>query len=158
QGGRGTAISYATSHTPLGLMMIGATDRGICFIQFGSSEKALREQLVAEYPQATHAAMSDAQTALFSRWMQALAAYVDGDRAGLDLPLDVRGTAFQMRVWRYLQTIPRGEVQSYAEVARGIGQPSAARAVAQACASNTIALAIPCHRVIRGDGGLGGYR
>jgi AraC family transcriptional regulator of adaptative response/methylated-DNA-[protein]-cysteine methyltransferase len=158
RGGRGVAISYAASQTPLGLMLIGATDRGICFIQFGDSEKSLREQLVAEYPEAKHAPMSEAQSALFSRWMRALAAYLDGNRTGLDLPLDVRGTAFQMRVWRYLQTIPRGEVQSYAEVARGIGRPTAARAVAQACASNTIALAIPCHRVIRGDGGLGGYR
>jgi len=111
-----------------------------------------------EYPQATHAPMAEAQTAKFQVWMRALGAYLDGARTALDLPLDVRGTAFQMRVWRYLQTIPRGEVQSYSEVARGIGQPTAARAVAQACASNTIALAIPCHRVIRGDGGLGGYR
>jgi AraC family transcriptional regulator of adaptative response/methylated-DNA-[protein]-cysteine methyltransferase len=90
--------------------------------------------------------------------MRALAAYLDGGATALDLPLDVRGTAFQMRVWRYLQTIPYGEVQSYSEVAHGIGQPSAVRAVAQACASNTIALAIPCHRVIRGNGELGGYR
>ena len=158
QGGRGIAISYATSQTPLGLMMVGATDRGICFIQFGDSEMALRAQLTAEYPEAKHAPMPDAQTATFNAWMRALAAYLDGGRTSLDLPLDVRGTAFQMRVWRYLQTIPHGEVQSYAEVARGIGRPAAARAVAQACASNTIALAIPCHRVIRGDGGLGGYR
>ena len=158
QGGRGIAISHASSRTPLGLIMIGATDRGICFIQFGDSEKALREQLAVEYPQATHAPMAEAQTAKFQVWMRALGAYLDGARTALDLPLDVRGTAFQMRVWRYLQTIPRGEVQSYSEVARGIGQPTAARAVAQACASNTIALAIPCHRVIRGDGGLGGYR
>jgi AraC family transcriptional regulator of adaptative response/methylated-DNA-[protein]-cysteine methyltransferase len=102
--------------------------------------------------------MPDAQKAAFDAWMRALAAYLEGGAASLDLPLDVRGTAFQMRVWRYLQTIPYGEVQSYAEVARGIGQPSAVRAVAQACASNTIALAIPCHRVIRGNGELGGYR
>jgi len=158
EGGRGIAISHAMSETPLGLLMIGATDRGICFIQFGTSEQALLGQLAEEYPNATHAPMAASQARLFGEWMQRLAAYLEGDATPLDLPLDVRGTAFQMRVWRYLQTIPRGDVQSYAEVARGIGAPTAARAVAQACASNTIALAIPCHRVIRGDGGLGGYR
>ena len=158
QGGRGLSISHASAKTPLGLLMIGATDRGICFIQFGESAKALEAQLVAEYPEATHAAMPKAQAATFDAWMHALGDYLDGHRTALDLPLDVRGTAFQMRVWRYLQSIPYGEVQSYGEVARGIGQPSAVRAVASACANNTIALAIPCHRVIRGNGELGGYR
>jgi AraC family transcriptional regulator of adaptative response/methylated-DNA-[protein]-cysteine methyltransferase len=105
-----------------------------------------------------HAPMPKSQAATFETWMRALAAHLEGSKAALDLPLDVRGTAFQMRVWRYLQTIPYGEVQSYAEVARGIGQPTAARAVARACATNTVAVAIPCHRVIRGNGELGGYR
>jgi AraC family transcriptional regulator, regulatory protein of adaptative response / methylated-DNA-[protein]-cysteine methyltransferase len=158
QGGRGLSISHASAKTPLGLLMIGATDRGICFIQFGDSEKALEKQLVAEYPEATHATMPQTQAATFDAWMRALGEFLEGTRSALDLPLDVRGTAFQMRVWRYLQTIPYGEVQSYGEVARGIGQPSAVRAVAQACANNAIALAIPCHRVIRGNGELGGYR
>ena len=107
---------------------------------------------------AQHAPMPEAQASAFDAWMHALGAYLEGSAASLDLPLDVRGTAFQMRVWRYLQSIPYGEVQSYSEVARGIGQPTAVRAVAHACASNTIALAIPCHRVIRGNGELGGYR
>jgi AraC family transcriptional regulator of adaptative response/methylated-DNA-[protein]-cysteine methyltransferase len=158
QGGRGLSISYATAQTPLGLLMIGATDRGICFIQFGENAQALEAQLAAEYPEATRAPMPDAQAATFDAWMHALGDYLEGHRPALDLPLDVRGTAFQMRVWRYLQSIPYGEVQSYGEVARGIGQPSAVRAVAQACANNSIALAIPCHRVIRGNGELGGYR
>jgi AraC family transcriptional regulator of adaptative response/methylated-DNA-[protein]-cysteine methyltransferase len=158
QGGRGLIISHAAAQTPLGLLMIGATDRGICFIQFGDSAKALELQLVAEYPQATHAPMPQTQAATFAAWMRALGAYLEGGKMSLDLPLDVRGTAFQMRVWRYLQTIPYGEVQSYTEVARGIGQPTAVRAVAQACASNPVGLAIPCHRVIRGNGELGGYR
>lgn len=158
QGGRGLSISRASAKTPLGLLMIGATDRGICFIQFGDSEKALEKQLLAEYPEATHAPMPKSQAATFDAWMRALGDYLEGHRTALDLPLDVRGTAFQMRVWRYLQSIPYGEVQSYGEVARGIGQPSAVRAVANACANNTIALAIPCHRVIRGNGELGGYR
>jgi AraC family transcriptional regulator of adaptative response/methylated-DNA-[protein]-cysteine methyltransferase len=157
-GGRGVAISHATAATPLGALMIGATDRGICFIQFGDSEEALLGELAAEYPNATRARMREAQAATFAVWMRALGDYLDGAATSLDLPLDVRGTAFQMRVWRYLQTIPRGHVESYAEVARGIGRPTAARAVAQACASNPVALAIPCHRVIRGNGELGGYR
>ena len=158
QGGRGLVISHATAQTPLGLMMIGATDRGICFIQFGDSEKALERQLGAEYPEATHAPMPKNQAKAFAAWMRALGAYLEGSKSSLDLPLDVRGTTFQMRVWRYLQTIPYGEVQSYTEVAHGIGQPTAVRAVAQACARNPVGLAIPCHRVIRGNGELGGYR
>jgi AraC family transcriptional regulator of adaptative response/methylated-DNA-[protein]-cysteine methyltransferase len=158
EGGRGLSISHASAKTPLGMLMIGATDRGICFIQFGDSEKALEKQLVAEYPEATHAQMPKAQAGTFDAWMRALGEYLEGHRTALDLPLDVRGTAFQMRVWRYLQSIPYGELQSYGEVARGIGQPTAVRAVAQACANNIIALAIPCHRVIRGNGELGGYR
>jgi AraC family transcriptional regulator of adaptative response/methylated-DNA-[protein]-cysteine methyltransferase len=157
-GGRGVAISHATSATPLGLLMIGATDRGICFIQFGDSEHALLRHLADEYPNATLAPMPKVQAATFAVWMRALEKYLEGSATSLDLPLDVRGTAFQMRVWRYLQTIPRGHVESYAEVARGIGRPTAARAVARACASNPVALAIPCHRVIRGNGELGGYR
>jgi AraC family transcriptional regulator of adaptative response/methylated-DNA-[protein]-cysteine methyltransferase len=157
-GGRGLSISHATAKTPLGLVMIGATDRGICFIQFGDSEKMLGKQLLAEYPEAMHAPMPKTQAKAFDAWMRALGGYLEGNRTALDLPLDVRGTAFQMRVWRYLQSIPYGQVQSYGEVARGIGQPNAVRAVAQACANNTIALAIPCHRVIRGNGELGGYR
>ncbi len=158
QGGRGLSISHATAKTPLGLLMIGATDRGICFIQFGDSAKALEKALIAEYPEAMHAPMPATEAATFDAWMRALGDYLAGHRTPLDLPLDVRGTAFQMRVWRYLQSIPYGDVQSYGEVARGIGQPTAVRAVAQACANNTIALAIPCHRVIRGNGELGGYR
>jgi AraC family transcriptional regulator of adaptative response/methylated-DNA-[protein]-cysteine methyltransferase len=94
----------------------------------------------------------------FAAWMRALGDYLEGTATSLDLPLDVRGTAFQMRVWKYLQTMPHGLVESNADGARGVGRPTAARAVAQACASNPVALAIPCHRVIRGNGELGGYR
>ena len=160
QGGRGLVdLACERRRRRSASLMIGATDRGICFIQFGDSEKALEEQLVAEYPQATHAPMPEGAGSRRSMRGCARSARISkAAQPSLDLPLDVRGTAFQMRVWRYLQTIPYGEVQSYGEVARGIGQPSAVRAVAQACASNTIALAIPCHRVIRGNGELGGYR
>jgi len=96
--------------------------------------------------------------AQFTGWMQALAGYLEGERALSQMPLSLHGTAFQLKVWRYLQTIPAGSVQSYAEVAEAIGQPKAARAVANACGANRIAVVIPCHRVIRGDGTLGGYR
>jgi AraC family transcriptional regulator of adaptative response/methylated-DNA-[protein]-cysteine methyltransferase len=164
RGGLGVAITYVTVETALGLMTIGATDRGICFLQFGDTEEELAEALRKEYPQAKVAAMpealvSGANAPQFRAWMDALEKHLAGPGSPLPhLPLDIRATAFQMRVWNYLQTIPAGEVQSYGEVASGIGQPAAVRAVARACASNTVAIAIPCHRVIRGTGELGGYR
>lgn len=156
--GEGLAISYASARTPLGLMMIGATDKGICLIQFGDSEDALLAMLAAEFPQAVLAPMDKNSTALFRDWMKALNAYLGGAEKRLDLPLDIRGTAFQTKVWKYLQRIPHGATMSYAEVARAMGQPKSARAVATACAANRIAIAIPCHRVIRGDGSLSGYK
>jgi AraC family transcriptional regulator of adaptative response/methylated-DNA-[protein]-cysteine methyltransferase len=102
--------------------------------------------------------MPEPRPAAFEVWIVALKRHLAGQQPRLDLPLDIRATAFQMRVWTYLQSIPYGEVQSYGEVAEAIGQPTAVRAVARACASNRVALAIPCHRVIRGTGELGGYR
>jgi len=158
QGGEGVAISYAAVETPAGLLMIGATDRGLCFVQFGETQEELLEELRREYPAARVETMRRPYHADFQRWVEALSEHLRGARPRLDLPLDIRATAFQMRVWNYLQTIPYGEVQSYAEVAAGIGRPSAARAVARACAGNRVALVIPCHRVIRGTGELGGYR
>lgn len=157
-GGAGIAISYATAPTPLGLLMMGATDRGLCFVQFGDSEAALLARLAAEYPGAQRAPMAGAMQADFAAWMQALGEHLDGARRSLALPLDLRGTAFQMKVWAYLQQIPFGEVRSYTEVAEAIGSPRAVRAVASACAANRVALLVPCHRVIRGDGSLGGYK
>jgi AraC family transcriptional regulator of adaptative response/methylated-DNA-[protein]-cysteine methyltransferase len=156
--GRGVEISYAVTTTALGPMMLAATDRGLCFIQFGSSATALAAELRREYPNASITPMAEQQRATFEQWMRALSAHLSGGRVETGLPLDIRGTAFQTRVWRYLQRIPYGEVQSYAEVAAGIGAPKAARAVANACARNRLAIAIPCHRVIRGTGELGGYR
>ncbi len=158
RGGQGVAITYAAAESPLGLMTIGATDRGICFVQFGESEEELSAALRREYPAAQIIAMTKPHPPEFDKWVAALTAHLAGNQPRLDLPLDIRATAFQMRVWNYLQTIPYGDVQSYGEVASGIGKPSAVRAVARACASNTVALAIPCHRVIRGTGELGGYR
>jgi AraC family transcriptional regulator of adaptative response/methylated-DNA-[protein]-cysteine methyltransferase len=156
--GAGVAITYATLATPVGLMAIAATDRGVCFVQFGDSEDALVEKLRAEYRNAQIEPMRTPPPPQFAQWVDAIARHVAGDRPHVDLPLDIRATAFQLRVWKYLQTIPYGDVQSYAEVAAGIGSPGSARAVARACASNPAAVVIPCHRVIRGTGDLGGYR
>lgn len=157
-GGAGLAISYAAAPTTLGLLMIGASDRGLCFVQIGDSEQELLAKLHAEYPGGQIVPMRKAMKPAFDAWMQALGDHLRGTRPALDLPLDLRGTAFQMKVWRYLQTIPYGDVKTYAEVAQAIGQPNAARAVASACAANRVALLVPCHRVIRGDGALSGYR
>ncbi len=158
RGGDGVTISYASLPTPLGLMTIGATDRGICFVGFGDAQDALLETLRAEYPLAQIEAMREPGHPHFRVWVDAIARHLAGEGPSPDLPLDIRATAFQMRVWRYLQTIPSGHVQSYAEVASAIDRPNAARAVAQACAQNPTAVLIPCHRVIRGSGELGGYR
>ncbi len=126
--------------------MIGATDRGICFAQFGDSRPAL----LGEHP----GAGGEPPRA----WVEAVAAHLEGRQPRLDLPLDLHATAFQMTVWDYLRSIPYGELRTYSEVAAGIGSPKAVRAVARACATNPIAVIIPCHRVVRTTGGLGGYR
>ena len=158
RGGAGVTISFATANTPLGLLLIAATDRGLCCVQFGKSEKSLRAQLAAEYPAATLAPRDLAHDGQFAAWMTSLIAYLRDGQPLANVPTDPQGTAFQLKVWRYLQRIPAGAVRSYTEVASAIGQPKAVRAVASACARNRIALLIPCHRVIRGDGGLGGFR
>jgi AraC family transcriptional regulator of adaptative response/methylated-DNA-[protein]-cysteine methyltransferase len=156
--GEGVIITYATADSPAGPMMIGATDRGLCFVQFGDSSGELLSMLRKEYPMARLEPMREPADPEFQRWIGALNDHLKGEQPHLDLPLDIRATAFQMRVWNYLQSIPYGEVKSYAEVAAAIGQPKAFRAVANACAKNKVALMIPCHRVIRGTGELGGYR
>jgi len=158
RGGEGIMITYAAAETPVGLMMIGATDRGLCSIQFGDSREELLAALEREYPQALVEPMQRPAGTAFRQWMAALNDHLKGKQPHLDLPLDIRATAFQMLVWNYLQSIPYGKVESYGEVARAIGHPKAARAVARACATNPVAIAIPCHRVIRGGGELGGYR
>ena len=158
RGGAGVAITYAAADSPLGRLMIGATDRGLCFVQFGDSDEELEAALRREYPAAEIAPMAEPHPAAFDEWIAALNRHLAGKQPRLGLPLDIRATAFQMRVWTYLQSIPYGKVQSYGEVAAAIGSPKAVRAVAHACATNKVALAIPCHRVIRGTGELGGYR
>ena len=157
KGGGGVTIAYALLDSPVGLTMMGATDRGICFVQFGETKEQLLEALRREYPSATVEASADPSAPEFRQWMEALSAHLAGGRPALDLPLDIQATAFQMRVWDYLRSIPSGKVQSYGEVAAGIGQPTAVRAVARACSANRVALLIPCHRVIRGTGEAGGY-
>jgi AraC family transcriptional regulator of adaptative response/methylated-DNA-[protein]-cysteine methyltransferase len=158
QGGLNVTIIYVTVQTSFGLMMIGATDRGLSFIQFGDSKEQLLEALVNEYPRARIDPVSEPWPPHLEAWVLALNRHLAGKQPHLNLPLDVRATAFQMRVWTYLQSIPYGEIQSYAEVASGIGHPAAVRAVAGACAANRVALVIPCHRAIRESGELGGYR
>jgi AraC family transcriptional regulator of adaptative response/methylated-DNA-[protein]-cysteine methyltransferase len=158
QGGEGLTITHATVESPWGLVTMGATDRGLCFVQFGETEEQLLAALRREYPNAALEPMRQPAPAGFARWMASLSAHLAGASPGLDLPLDIRATAFQMRVWDYLRSIPYGQVRSYGEVAAGIGKPSAVRAVARACAANRVALVIPCHRVIRGSGQPGGYR
>jgi AraC family transcriptional regulator of adaptative response/methylated-DNA-[protein]-cysteine methyltransferase len=158
KGGLHVPITYVSALTPLGLMMVGATDRGLCFLQFGDSHADLLRELAKEYPRAELTAMREPHPREFQEWMDALQEHLKGKQMRLELPLDLRATAFQMEVWSYLQGIPYGSVQSYGEVAAGIGRPTAARAVARACASNRVAIVIPCHRVIRGSGELGGYR
>ena len=157
-GGDGVSISHVAVDSFLGRMMIGATDRGLCFVQFGESDDALAGALRREYPRAQLHAMQSPEHPEFTKWIAGLTRHLEGRQTHIDLPLDIRATAFQMRVWRYLQSIPYGEVQSYAEVAAGIGKPKAARAVARACAANPVAIVIPCHRVIRAGGELAGYR
>jgi AraC family transcriptional regulator of adaptative response/methylated-DNA-[protein]-cysteine methyltransferase len=158
KGGASIAITYATVETSLGLLMIAATDRGLCFVQFGENAGGLESEMRREYPGAAITAMREPWPEPFREWIAALEEHLQGERPRLDLPLDLRATAFQMRVWRYLQSIPYGETRSYAQVAAGIGAPKSARAVARACAGNRTALVIPCHRVIRGSGEPAGYR
>jgi AraC family transcriptional regulator, regulatory protein of adaptative response / methylated-DNA-[protein]-cysteine methyltransferase len=156
--GKEVTISYVCVDSVLGRMMIGATDRGLCFVQFAGSDDELLRMLRAEYSAARLEPMQEPCPPEFESWMTALRAHLDGQEPRFGLPVDVRATAFQRKVWQYLQSIPYGSVASYAEVAAGLGQPSAARAVARACSLNRVAIAIPCHRVIRGTGELGGYR
>jgi AraC family transcriptional regulator of adaptative response/methylated-DNA-[protein]-cysteine methyltransferase len=157
-GGSNLIITYTIVDSPAGKIMLGATDRGICFVQFGESRQELLHALETEYPAALLEAMRDPAPPVFRQWITALSSHLAGRQPHLDLPLDIRATAFQMRVWNYLQSIPYGQTRSYGEVAEAIGQPAATRAVANACAKNTVAILIPCHRVIRGTGELGGYR
>ncbi|MBP0443713.1 methylated-DNA--[protein]-cysteine S-methyltransferase [Roseomonas sp. SSH11] len=154
RGGAGEVIRTAFGESALGPVMVGLTARGVCAIEFGEDEAALRRSLAARFPQARIEPADEAAQGAVARVLE----WVREPRAALDLPLDLRGTAFQKRVWEALRSIPPGDTLDYAELATRLGMPRGARAVARACASNGIALAVPCHRVIGRDGALRGYR
>jgi AraC family transcriptional regulator of adaptative response/methylated-DNA-[protein]-cysteine methyltransferase len=154
RGGAGTHIRYSTIASPIGDVLVAATDYGVCAVKIGDSEATLVRDLRREYPAAT----VEAEPRPRSEWTKAIANHLRGDSTSLDLPIDVKATAFQWKVWRALQRIPYGETREYAEVAKAIGKPSAVRAVARACAANPVALVVPCHRVTPKAGGVGGYR
>ncbi len=155
RGGAGMGIAHTTVPTALGPLLVAATERGVCRVALGEDGAALEADLLAEFPAAR--VVQDKSGTLHG-WVSSILAYLDGREPDLDLPLDIRATAFQRRVWQELQRIPFGKTRSYGEVARRIGEPKATRAVAQACGKNPVALVIPCHRVVREDGELGGYR
>ncbi len=154
RGGRGLSIRYAVVASPLGRLLVAATERGVCSVRLGGDDPALEAGLRAEFPEARLAADPEGVGA----WAHEIVRHLEGETLRVDVPLDVRATAFQWRVWSALREIPMGQTRSYAEVARAVGAPRGARAVAQACAANPVALVVPCHRVVRGDGELGGYK
>ena len=153
-GGAATRIRFAVGECSLGSILVAASPRGICAILLGDDPDALARRLQDEFPNAELIG-GDAD---FERLVARVVGFVERPALGLDLPLDVRGTVFQQRVWQALRALPAGTTASYAEIARRIGAPRAVRAVAQACAANRLAVAIPCHRVVRTDGALSGYR
>ncbi len=154
RGAIAATIRYTCAGSPLGRILIAATERGICSIQFARTDGELLEGLKHEFPFASRK-LDDGG---LQSWVSALLRHMHGKSLDSSLPLDIRATAFQRRVWTYLQSIPFGATRSYSEVARAIGRPRAVRAVARACATNPVAVAIPCHRVVRQDGSISGYR
>jgi AraC family transcriptional regulator, regulatory protein of adaptative response / methylated-DNA-[protein]-cysteine methyltransferase len=154
RGAIAATIRYACANSPLGRMLIAATERGVCSIQFAGSDGELIEGLKREFP----FAVRKPDEGGLQTWVAAVLSKMKGRELDANLPLDIRATAFQRRVWNYLQSIPFGATRSYSQVAKAIGQPTASRAVARACATNPVAVAIPCHRVVRADGNDSGYR
>jgi AraC family transcriptional regulator of adaptative response/methylated-DNA-[protein]-cysteine methyltransferase len=155
KGGRGARISYAVVDSPLGRLLLAATEKGLCFLALGDDDRVLEQRLRAEFPEADEIAHNPRTIAPTA---DALLRHLAGETPHVDLPLDVRATAFQRRVWQELMAIPWGETRSYAEIAETLGQPHAQRAVGRACATNPVAIVVPCHRALRADGALGGYR
>jgi AraC family transcriptional regulator of adaptative response/methylated-DNA-[protein]-cysteine methyltransferase len=154
EGGARTSIRFAVGECSLGSILVAATDRGVCSILLGDDPEALVRDLQDRFPRASLLGGDGAFEQLVAR----VVSFVEAPALGLDLPLDVRGTAFQQRVWQALRAVPAGETVSYAQIAARIGAPKAVRAVAQACGANALAVAIPCHRVVRQDGAISGYR
>jgi AraC family transcriptional regulator, regulatory protein of adaptative response / methylated-DNA-[protein]-cysteine methyltransferase len=154
RGGAGMRIGYSTVSSPLGQVLVAATADGVCSVKLGDSDTALVRDLRREYPAADIQVNPQTRT----EWVKAIVRHLRGAEPSLDLPIDVQATAFQWKVWRALQRIPYGETRAYADVAKAIGRPKAARAVARACATNPVCLVVPCHRVVPAAGGVGGYR
>ncbi len=152
--GEGKSIYYAIVKCPLGYLLLAATDKGLCSIRISDKKAPLKSLLAQEFAKATLVQGEDH----LQEWIQLLVNYLSGHIPWPKLPFDVKATAFQHKVWSYLQTIPSGKTQYYSDVAEAIGMPKAARAVARACASNPLALIVPCHRVLPKSGGIGGYR
>jgi AraC family transcriptional regulator of adaptative response/methylated-DNA-[protein]-cysteine methyltransferase len=154
KGGLGMKIGFTIAKSPLGKVLVAATERGVSAVYLGDAESAMMAELRKEYPRAEIAPAADS----FRRWVSEIVERIEGRQPRMELPLDLQATAFQRRVWQELQRIPRGRTRTYSQVARSLGQPKAVRAVARACATNPVSVVVPCHRVIREDGTLAGYR
>jgi AraC family transcriptional regulator, regulatory protein of adaptative response / methylated-DNA-[protein]-cysteine methyltransferase len=152
-GGNTMQISYAIVSCSLGYLLVASTQKGICAVKLGDRADSLERDLQTEFPGAVLLHDKDAR----QNWIEKILNFLSGNEPHLDLPLDIRGTAFQQQVWQALQKIPYGETRTYQEIARAIGKPKAVRAVGSACGANPVALIVPCHRVIKSDGSLGGY-
>jgi len=153
KGGAGMDIYHTVVACSMGRLLVAATDKGVCSVKLGNSDLELEKNLQAEFPSANH----KPDGGHLAIWTAEILSYLDGEKNGLDLPVDIQATAFQQQVWQMLRTIPYGETRTYQEVAQMLGKDDASRAVGTACGANPVALVIPCHRVLRKDGGLGGY-
>jgi AraC family transcriptional regulator of adaptative response/methylated-DNA-[protein]-cysteine methyltransferase len=154
KGGIGMKIGYTTANSSLGKVLVAATERGVSAVYLGDADSALITELRKEYPRAEVAPAPDS----YQKWVREIVQRTEGKEPRMELPLDLQATAFQRRVWQELQRIPRGRTRTYSQVARSLGRPKAVRAVARACATNPVSIVVPCHRVIREDGALAGYR
>lgn len=154
KGGKDMKIGYSIAKSALGKVLVAATERGVSAVYLGDAEGKLIQELREEYPRAEISPAADS----FERWVKEIVQRVEGKPPRIELPLDLQATAFQRRVWQELQRIPRGSTRTYSQVARALGNPKAVRAVARACATNPVSIVVPCHRVIREDGALAGYR
>ncbi len=154
KGGKGMKIQYTTAKSSLGEVLVAATERGVSAVYLGDGGVRLVKELRDEYPRAEISSANGA----FTQWVEEVVSRVEGSAPRRELPLDLQATAFQRRVWQELQNIPRGTTRTYSQIARAVGKPRAVRAVARACATNPVSIVVPCHRVVRADGNLAGYR
>jgi AraC family transcriptional regulator of adaptative response/methylated-DNA-[protein]-cysteine methyltransferase len=154
KGGMGMKIAYTIAKSPLGKVLVGATEKGVSAVYLGDSNEKLVSALREEYPRADLVPAPEN----YERWVKEIVQRIDGQQPHMEVPLDLQATAFQRRVWQELQKIPRGSTRTYSQVAKAVGNPRAVRAVARACATNPVSIVVPCHRVVREDGKLAGYR